>query len=42
MSGYTQDGALRQQVLEPGAAFLAKPFTVQILTRAVQGALAKT
>ena len=41
MSGYTQDAALRQQVLEPGAAFLEKPFTVQTLTRAVQGALAK-
>jgi len=42
MSGYAEDAALRQQVLEPGAAFLEKPFTVQTLTRAVQGALSKT
>jgi len=39
MSGYTEDAALRQQVFEPGALFLEKPFTVQTLTRAVQGAL---
>ena len=31
-----------QHVLEPGAAFLDKPFTVQTLIRAVQGALSKT
>jgi two-component system, cell cycle sensor histidine kinase and response regulator CckA len=42
MSGYTEDAALRQRVVEPGAAFLEKPFTVQTLTRAVQGALSKT
>ncbi len=42
MSGYTEDVALRQHVLEPGAAFLDKPFTVQTLIRAVQGALSKT
>ncbi len=42
MSGYTEDAALRQRVLEPGAAFLEKPFTVQTLTRAVQGVLSKT
>ena len=39
MSGYTEDAALRQQAFEPGALFLEKPFTVQTLTRAVQGAL---
>jgi FixJ family two-component response regulator len=42
MSGYTEDAALREHVLEPGAAFLDKPFTVQTLIRAVQGALSKT
>jgi PAS domain S-box-containing protein len=42
MSGYTEDAALRQRFLEPGAAFLEKPFTVHTLTRAVQGALSKT
>jgi two-component system, cell cycle sensor histidine kinase and response regulator CckA len=41
MSGYTEDAAVRQRVLEPGAAFLEKPFTVQTLIRAVQGALSK-
>jgi two-component SAPR family response regulator len=41
MSGYTEDAALRQQFLEANAAFLEKPFTVQTLTRAVQGALSK-
>jgi two-component system cell cycle sensor histidine kinase/response regulator CckA len=42
MSGYTEDAALRQSLLQPRAAFLEKPFTVQTLTRAVQGALSKT
>lgn len=41
MSGYTEDAALRQRLLEPGAAFLEKPFSVQTLTRAVQGALSR-
>jgi CheY-like chemotaxis protein len=42
MSGYTEDAAVRQRFLDPGAAFLEKPFTVQTLTRAVQSALSKT
>lgn len=32
-SGYTEDSAIRQSILHPGAAFLEKPFTVEGLSR---------
>jgi CheY-like chemotaxis protein len=40
MSGYTDDAIVRQGVLEPGTAFLSKPFTLEILVRKVQEVLA--
>ena len=39
MSGYTRDAMRRQRVLEPGAAFLEKPFTPQAFVRSVRTAL---
>jgi len=32
-SGYTEDSAIRQRILHPGASFLEKPFTVEGLAR---------
>jgi two-component system cell cycle sensor histidine kinase/response regulator CckA len=40
MSGYTEDAALRHNVLAPGAMFLDKPFTPVTLTQKVREALA--
>jgi PAS domain S-box-containing protein len=39
-SGYTDGEILRRGLLEPGAAFLAKPFSPQALVHAVHAALA--
>jgi PAS domain S-box-containing protein len=39
-SGYTDGEILRRGLLEPGAAFLAKPFSPEALVRAVHAALA--
>jgi two-component system cell cycle sensor histidine kinase/response regulator CckA len=39
MSGYTEDAALRRNVLEPGEAFLPKPFTPDALARKVREVL---
>jgi PAS domain S-box-containing protein len=39
MSGYTDSDAIRQAVLEPGTAFLQKPFTPDALVRKVGEAL---
>jgi PAS domain S-box-containing protein len=39
MSGYTDDAALRQHVLEPGAPFLQKPFTPATLAAKVREVL---
>lgn len=38
-SGYTEDGAARQELLQEGTAFLGKPYTVADLARAVQRAM---
>jgi CheY-like chemotaxis protein len=40
MSGYTDDAVLRQQLEQPGVAFVQKPFTPEELTRKVREALA--
>ena len=40
MSGYTEDAALHDDMLAPGAMFLDKPFTPVTLTRKVREALA--
>jgi hypothetical protein len=39
MSGYTDDAIVHHGVLEPGVAFLHKPFTLQILTHKVREVL---
>jgi CheY-like chemotaxis protein len=39
MSGYTEDAALRNRLLEPGAVFVEKPFTFEALTSKVRDAL---
>ena len=39
MSGYTEDAMTGQSLLEPGAAFLEKPFTPDALTRKLRGVL---
>jgi CheY-like chemotaxis protein len=39
MSGYTEEAAQRRNVLQPGDAFLAKPFTPEALTRKVREVL---
>jgi two-component system, cell cycle sensor histidine kinase and response regulator CckA len=36
MSGYTGEAALRQRVLEPGAAFIEKPFAPEVLAARVR------
>ena len=40
-SGYTDGEILRRGLLEPGAAFLAKPFSPEALVRAVHASLAQ-
>ncbi len=40
MSGYTEDSALRREILSQQAAFLNKPFSVADLSSAIQSALA--
>jgi len=39
LSGYTEDAIVHEGVLEPGTAFLQKPFTLQTLTRKVREVL---
>jgi PAS domain S-box-containing protein len=39
VSGYTEEGVRNQGVLEPGAAYLEKPFTLETLLRAVREVL---
>jgi two-component system cell cycle sensor histidine kinase/response regulator CckA len=39
LSGYTEDAIVHEGVLEPGTAFLQKPFTLQILSRKVREVL---
>jgi two-component system cell cycle sensor histidine kinase/response regulator CckA len=39
VSGYTEEAIIHQGVLEPGTAFLQKPFTLQALSRKVQDVL---
>jgi two-component system cell cycle sensor histidine kinase/response regulator CckA len=39
LSGYTEDAIIHEGVLEPGTAFLQKPFTLQILSRKVRDVL---
>jgi CheY-like chemotaxis protein len=39
MSGYTDDVALRQGSLEPGTAFIQKPFTPDALSRKIRDVL---
>jgi hypothetical protein len=39
MSGYTDEALAPHGVLEPGTAFLAKPFTPDLLLRTVQEVL---
>jgi len=39
LSGYTEDAIIHEGVLEPGTAFLQKPFTLQVLSRKVREVL---
>ncbi|HZE26368.1 MAG TPA: PAS domain S-box protein [Terriglobales bacterium] len=39
LSGYTEDAIIPRGVLEPGTAFLQKPFTLQVLSRKVREVL---
>lgn len=39
LSGYTEDAIVHEGVLEPGTAFLQKPFTLQMLSRKVREVL---
>jgi len=40
MSGYTEDKVIRDNLMAPGAAFLEKPFTPDMLTRKTREVLA--
>jgi DNA-binding response OmpR family regulator len=39
ISGYTEGAARRNQLLEPGAVFIEKPFTLEALTTKVREVL---
>jgi two-component system cell cycle sensor histidine kinase/response regulator CckA len=39
MSGYTDDAIIRRAVLQPGAAYLQKPFSPDTLARKVREVL---
>ncbi|HEX8814854.1 MAG TPA: PAS domain S-box protein [Terriglobales bacterium] len=41
LSGYAEDAIVHEGVLDPGASFLQKPFTLQTLTRKVREVLGK-
>ena len=41
LSGYTEDAIVHEGVIEPGTAFLQKPFTLQMLARKVREVLGK-
>ena len=36
ISGYTEEAVFRTSILEPGAAFLHKPFTADALARTIR------
>jgi two-component system, cell cycle sensor histidine kinase and response regulator CckA len=40
MSGYTDDAIVQHGVLEPGLAFIQKPFTAEALARRIREVLA--
>ena len=42
LSGYTEDSIIHEGALEPGTAFLQKPFTLQSLSRKVREVLGNT
>jgi DNA-binding response OmpR family regulator len=39
MSGYTNDAIVRHGVLEPGLAYIQKPFSPEILARKIREVL---
>ena len=40
MSGYTEEAIVQHGVLEPGLAFIQKPFTAEALVRRIRDVLA--